>query len=1097
MPARGQRQAAGAPGERNAKTLPPSVRPSSSILLLSPTNQVLLLHRVHTSSSFASAHVFPGGNLSPFHDGPLLPPDSPDLHNDSPAYRLAAIRETFEESGILLVRKPGQSQDQGLLHVPEDVGEAGRKQVHGNQVKFTEWVKDLGGKPDVENLIPFTRWITPPGPPRRFTTQMYLYMVPLSSESLQAANSLPEKHETIIPAPSHDGGLEHTAATFDDARTWLERARRGEIILFPPQFYLLHLVSQFLQPLSTTSPESTTQEYQAQRTALLSFLSRIPTSQHTDKQGTCYIPWPEKVISPTALFVRQRDGRMVLGLDKPGPELRGSQRGGDWDRVVLVRFEKDGPRDVEVRWREEVVKEEREVEAKFIHALNIMAPGILTETPSADETAKKLEVVAINGKAVGKEVEQSVNGEKPANGETQKPDDDSEQDGASARPDGEGEAEIEVADDADGESEPEDQTMKCEIKHLDRRYNDEDELYFTERKAEAAKPKQKDWWRLFAFCMVRSYNVDDEVEGTSLYVNPQPLRQLLYDVIGNFPGNPIDVDNVQIDAPYHALFYYRKELEAEGFKRFAEDPESLEQLKLLLNWIKTHFELDIAAYERCTTQGHKVIAYDKLWTLFPPGTIAYCKLLSQNRAIRAIRNWYDTSELNPCLLITANFVDFDGDRLGTRRIELGIPKYQGMRELSELSTIPLDLLDDAADVREELLSRGRRFEGYIGQHFLHYDGIAIKKTPEGYARFTVNGRVMIDCKTYHRLEPNDAFTVVTTDEKTKMERSHKRAMAQLTFAQADGTPKFDKMSDEDAMLTNATVRGYSFTTKRFLEFFVEDLSEIEWNTKCFDDLVLDPAVKRTVQALVSTHAQKRESFDDIVKGKGMGLVCVLHGPPGVGKTLTAECVAEFVKRPLYMVSSGDLGTCSADLDRALTRIMDMTATWRAVLLIDEADVFLERRSLHDLHRNAMVSVFLRVLEYYSGILFLTTNRVTTFDDAFKSRIHIPIRYTDLTVDSRKQIWRNFCRMVPGGVDIDEKGLATLAESDLNGRQIKNAVKAAESLASFDGAKLDLNQLLQITKIQAMFESDLTSLSGVDYTAPGASKKDADSRNMFL
>ena len=114
--------------------------------------------------------------------------------------------------------------------------------------------------------------------------------------------------------------------------------------------------------------------------------------------------------------------------------------------------------------------------------------------------------------------------------------------------------------------------------------------------------------------------------------------------------------------------------------------------------------------------------------------------------------------------------------------------------------------------------------------------------------------------------------------------------------------------------------------------------------------------------------------------------------------------------------------------------MDMTSTWRAVLLIDEADVFLERRSLHDIHRNAMVSVFLRVLEYYSGILFLTTNRVTTFDDAFKSRIHIPIRYTDLTVDSRRQIWRNFCRLVPGGVDIDEKGLSTLADTDLNGRQ---------------------------------------------------------------
>ncbi|KAL2131274.1 hypothetical protein VTI74DRAFT_5305 [Chaetomium olivicolor] len=657
-------------------------------------------------------------------------------------------------------------------------------------------------------------------------------------------------------------------------------------------------------------------------------------------------------------------------------------------------------------------------------------------------------------------------------------------------------------DEANGDTEttvdaPEDDTMKCEIKHLDRRYDDDDETYFSERKTEGEKrPEQKDWWRLFAFCLVRSYDSEGDLEGTSMYVNPQPLRQLLFDVIRNYPGNPINVDDVRIEAPYHPLFYYRTQLEEEGTKRFASDTESLEHLNLLLNWIKTHFEADIAAYERCVNSDHKVIPYDRLWTLFPPGTIAYCKLLTQNRAFRVLDNWYDTSEIAPCLGLRADFVDYDGERLGTRRIELAVPKFTGTRELSELSTIPLDLLDDAADLREELVARGRKFEGYVGQHFLKYDGIAIKKTTAGYARFTVTGRVMIDCKTYHRLEPNDMFTVTSVEE-AKMERSRKRAMGHMTFAGSDEKREHRKLTEEEAMLTNATVRGYSFGVKKFLEFFVEDLREIEWNTKCFDDLVLDPAIKKTVQALVSTHSRKRESFDDIVKGKGMGLVCVLHGPPGVGKTLTAECVAEFVKRPLYMVSSGDLGTCSADLDNSLTRIMDMTATWRAVLLIDEADVFLERRSLHDLHRNAMVSVFLRVLEYYSGILFLTTNRVTTFDDAFKSRIHIPIRYTDLTVDSRKQIWSNFCSMVPGGVDVDEKGLLTLAETELNGRQIKNAIKAAESLAAFDGAKLDLNQLLQITKIQAMFETDLTSLSGVDYTAPGASKKDADSRNMFL
>ncbi|KAL2022052.1 hypothetical protein VTK56DRAFT_6096 [Thermocarpiscus australiensis] len=719
-----------------------------------------------------------------------------------------------------------------------------------------------------------------------------------------------------------------------------------------------------------------------------------------------------------------------------------------------------------------------------------MAPGILCDTPpsNVDESRETVATVVINGHEWQA---------KPVDGKTHNGAADAQPNGTS-----EGSTSEESEDASEGgggttESEPENQTMKCEIKHLDRRFDEKDEAYYQERKAGSVEiPKQVPWWRLFAFCLVRHYDSGDELSSTSLYVNPQPLRQLLADVIGNYPGDPINVNDVQIQAPYHALFHYRKQLETEGFKRFADDPNSLEHLKLLLNWIKTHFELEIAAHERCVTSEHKPISYDHLWTLFPPKTIVHSRVLDQNRAFRVSDCFYDESVLSPALVLRVKYIDFDGDKLGNRSAELGIPKYQGTRDLSELSVMPFDLLDDASEVREELVARGRKFESYVGQHYLEYDGIAVKKMPEGYARFSVKGRVMIDCKTYHRIEPMDSFSVVANHEALRRERS-RRKMDNLTFSTSNEPPKFGRLSDEDAMLTNATVRGYSFSTKRFLEFFADELRAIDWNANCFDSLVLDPTVKKTVKALVSTHAQKRESFDDIVKGKGQGLVCVLHGPPGVGKTLTAECVAEFVRRPLYMVSSGDLGTNSTDLDRNLTRIMDMTSTWRAVLLIDEADVFLERRSLHDLHRNAMVSVFLRVLEYYAGILFLTTNRVTTFDDAFKSRIHIPLRYTDLSVDSRRQIWRNFCRMVPGGVDVDDKGLARLAESDLNGRQIKNAIKAAESLAAYDGVKLDLDRLLQITKIQAMFESDLTSVTGVDYTAPGSAKKDADSRNMFL
>jgi len=105
------------------------------------------------------------------------------------------------------------------------------------------------------------------------------------------------------------------------------------------------------------------------------------------------------------------------------------------------------------------------------------------------------------------------------------------------------------------------------------------------------------------------------------------------------------------------------------------------------------------------------------------------------------------------------------------------------------------------------------------------------------------------------------------------------------------------------------------------------------------------------------------------------LLAVLHGPPGTGKTLTAEGISELLRCPLYMVSAGELGTDSRFLETELQRILDICHAWGAILLLDEADVFLEKRNMQDIHRNALVSIFLRQLEYFQGILFLTTNRV--------------------------------------------------------------------------------------------------------------------------
>ncbi|KAH7319436.1 hypothetical protein BKA65DRAFT_556855 [Rhexocercosporidium sp. MPI-PUGE-AT-0058] len=325
-------------------------RPSASILLLSPTNEILLLHRVRTSSSFPSAHVFPGGNLSASQDGDIPGPNDANRHVDGRSYRVGAIRECFEESGILLARR---KVGEGLLEVGEGERERARKEIHAGRERFEEWVESVGGIVDIEALHPFTRWITPTNLPKRFTTQMYLYFLPLTDSTSKSISS-----KSVIPTPTSDGGLEHTAALFAPCSTWLSQARQNSIILFPPQFYLMYLLAPFLTPSSSNSSPLSTSELQRQRDDVLEFLK----GDGGDGKG---VKWADKVMSPIGILMRKSDGRSVLGLDKPGPELRESGRRGDEKRVVLVKFGREGPRNMEVRDRREVLAEEKEGGSKL------------------------------------------------------------------------------------------------------------------------------------------------------------------------------------------------------------------------------------------------------------------------------------------------------------------------------------------------------------------------------------------------------------------------------------------------------------------------------------------------------------------------------------------------------------------------------------------------------------------------------------------------------------------------------------------------------------------------------------------------------------
>ena len=195
---------------------------------------------------------------------------------------------------------------------------------------------------------------------------------------------------------------------------------------------------------------------------------------------------------------------------------------------------------------------------------------------------------------------------------------------------------------------------------------------------------------------------------------------------------------------------------------------------------------------------------------------------------------------------------------------------------------------------------------------------------------------------------------------------------------------------------------------------------------------------------------------DVISGKTGGCLIIIRGDPGLGKTLSAQVFAEENERPLYEVQCAQLGIQPAEVEKNLRKALLRARRWNAILLINEADVYVRKRG-EDIVQNAIVGVFLRLLESLDGICFLTTNQGTTIDDAIYSRAMVHLKYDYPDEEGRFAICRDQSKLQKLPIT-DEVARALTKKHKLSGRDIRQLVKLARLLHLSEGNSIQLKDL---------------------------------------
>ncbi|KAI1750558.1 P-loop containing nucleoside triphosphate hydrolase protein [Xylaria castorea] len=589
----------------------------------------------------------------------------------------------------------------------------------------------------------------------------------------------------------------------------------------------------------------------------------------------------------------------------------------------------------------------------------------------------------------------------------------------------------------------------------------------------------------------------------SLHVISPAIVNALRSVVQYYPSQNLAGDIV-INWPYPILVHHYDELAQFRDNAAQKDEKGLcererratDDLSLLLQYLDRSIMSEVLQEMERNAKGYHTFEY--MWVGLKPGTTVLNKYRESTDFHPGVVHSMGGGSFqfpHTAWTIGTWAMRYNGRYLGRYQHTSEHPKFDGQQKPTFMIVGDLNNGHDLPKRVTDQLNYGEAYWRLLRTQCRQYKG----KTQDVPSK-EIDGLVMADMKSYYAHTSTKLNLMDTSDcrnwisdckcEVCKSKMTNKKDSSKIVSLFEDynyiAIESTTTLTPHQYFLCHFEMPAFVFKTRTWGKFptgllsapanpgletlHVRDFSEPKFDEGLVNHLVMEPQRKQTLKALAKCFARTDRNGEplkgepwtaDFIPGKGHGLIFLLHGRPGVGKTYTAECIAAFTKRPLMILTSSDIGTNPAEVEVNLTKHFKAARSWGAVLLIDEADVFMERRSTADLVRNSLVAGFLRALEFYDGILFLTTNRVGSFDDAFISRVHIQLYYPDFDDDQRRQIWQTFIdKLVKERgnymrLSIDAKDYIRGNEMRAlkwNGREIRNAFQTVVSLAEYDAEK---------------------------------------------